>query len=124
MIDDDEGAADPRLARQRAYALLGALLVEGLDAEGLSRVRALPGLGDALPPESTSEAAELDALAAEHQALFGHEVFPFSGVFMGPSGLVGEGAAAGAVAAGERGAVQDSCAAMQKSSNPGRSASA
>jgi polyhydroxyalkanoate synthesis repressor PhaR len=37
---------------------------------------------------------------------------------------VGEGAAAGAVAAGERGAVQDSCAAMQKSSNPGRSASA
>lgn len=109
MSAHEERGIDPRVARQRAYALLGALLVEGLDAEGLARARALPGLGDALPAAASSEtsfdgggAAELDALAAEHQALFGHEVFPFAGVFMGPSGLVGEGAAAGVVRAAHR----------------------
>ena len=106
MSTCDEGGIDPRIARQRAYAVLGALLVEGLDAEGLARVRALPGLGDALAAASASEpasgAAELDALAAEHQELFGHEVFPFAGVFMGPSGLVGEGAAAGVVRVARR----------------------
>lgn len=99
----EEGSIDPRAARQRAYALLGTLLVEGLGAEGLARVRALPGLGDALPAGAElGGAAELDALAAQHQALFGHEVFPFAGVFMGPGGLVGEGAAAGVVRAGHR----------------------
>jgi TorA maturation chaperone TorD len=94
------------LARQRAYALLGALLVEGLempeassrtDASRLSLVRMLPELGDALP--TTGEHDLLDTLAAEHQALFGHELFPFAGVFMGTEGLVGEGAPAGVVRA-------------------------
>jgi TorA maturation chaperone TorD len=92
---------ESRIARQRAYALLGALLVEGVDAARLSVVRALPGLADALPVAAVGEdqGAELDALAAEHQALFGHEVFPFAGVFMGDEGLVGEGTAAGVVRA-------------------------
>jgi TorA maturation chaperone TorD len=92
---------DRRVARQRAYALLGALLVEGVDAARLSVVRELPGLGEALPvgvPEQ-GDGATLEALAAEHQALFGHEVFPFAGVFMGGAGLVGEGRAAGVVRA-------------------------
>lgn len=94
-------AGDPRVVRQRAYALLGALLIEGVDATRLSVVRALPGLADALPaaPAGEGDDAELDALAAEHQALFGHEVFPFAGVFMGSEGLVGEGAAVGVVRA-------------------------
>lgn len=109
MIAHEDADSDPRVARQRAYALLGGLLVDGLDAEGLARVRALPGLGDALPAGASAQASsqsgspnELDALAAEHQALFGHEVFPFAGVFMGADGLVGEGTAAGLVRAAHR----------------------
>jgi TorA maturation chaperone TorD len=87
-------AGDPRVARQRAYALLAALLLEGLDGSRLAIVRSLPGLADGLPPSGVGEAGQLDALAAEHQALFGHEVFPFAGVFMGAEGLVGEGSTA------------------------------
>lgn len=95
---------DPRVARRRAYVLLGDLLVAGLDASRLAVVRGLPGLGDALPAPGEGEpgggeADLLDALAAEHQALFGHEVFPFAGVFLGSLGLVGEGAATGLVRA-------------------------
>jgi len=99
-----EESTDPRVARRRAYGLLGGMLLEGLDALRLSLVRTLPGLGDVLPAArelggALAEADELDALAAEHQALFGHEVFPFAGVFMGPGGLVGEGGAAAVVRA-------------------------
>lgn len=102
----DEGG-EPWVARQRAYALLAALLLEGIDAPRLAIVRALPGLGDVLPAahdpagerDEASEPSELDGLAADHQALFGHEVFPFAGVFMGAEGLVGEGPIAGLVRA-------------------------
>lgn len=89
-----EERAAMRAGWQRAYALLGALSCEGLDAERLEWVRALPPLAERLPP-----APDLDALAADHYALFGHEVFPFAGVFMGETGLVGEGAAAGVLRA-------------------------
>lgn len=88
--------SDPsqRVAWQRAYALLGTLLLEGIDPERLTQVRALPALAERLPA-----AVELDVLAAEHYALFGHEVFPFAGVFMGEAGLVGEGPASGVLRA-------------------------
>jgi TorA maturation chaperone TorD len=91
---------DPRVARQRAYGLLGALLVDGVDEARLSLASALPGLGDVLLADTgEGDPPGLDALAAEHQALFGHELFPFAGVFLGPSGLVGEGRAATVVRA-------------------------
>lgn len=73
-------------ARRRAYALLGALLVDGVNAERLETVRALPPLARGLPDSAT-----VDELAAEHYALFGHELFPFAGVFVDPAGLVGGG---------------------------------
>lgn len=96
MSTDAPGGA-PRIARQRAYGLLGALLIDGVDEARLSLARSLPGLGDVLladPGEGETVEPGLDALAAEHQALFGHELYPFAGVFLGPSGLVGEGRAA------------------------------
>jgi TorA maturation chaperone TorD len=80
---------DPLLARRRAYDLLGAMIVDGLDAERLQAVRALPELAAAVP-----EGASLDDLAAEHYALFGHQVHPFAGVFLDAEGLVGGGTAA------------------------------
>jgi TorA maturation chaperone TorD len=83
-----EAEVEPRVVWRRAYALLGTLLLVGIDAERLAVVRALPPLAERLPAE-----VELDGLAAEHYALFGHEVFPFAGVFTGDAGLVGEGAA-------------------------------
>ena len=87
-----EESTEPWVARQRAYALLGAMLLEGLDASRLALVRALPGLAEELTAFTDHDG--LEALAAEHQSLFGHEVFPFAGVFMGAEGLVGEGAPA------------------------------
>lgn len=80
---DDERLA---LARRRAYALLGALLIEGLDQRRLDAVRALPALAERLP-----EAVDLDELAAAHYALLGHELPPFAGVFVDEEGLVGRG---------------------------------
>ena len=94
------------VARQRAYVLLAALLVEGIDAERLAVVRALPVLAERLPEpdvepdlEPDVETVELEALAAEHYALFGHELFPFEGVFTSEQGLVGAGAAPGVLRA-------------------------
>lgn len=77
------------IVRRRAYGLLGALLVDGLDEARLSDVRSLPALAERLPAE-----VELDELAAEHYALLGRELPPFAGVFLESSGLVGGGKAA------------------------------
>ncbi|MEM9454764.1 MAG: molecular chaperone TorD family protein [Myxococcota bacterium] len=73
------------LAWRRAHALLGALLVEGLDGPRLEAVRAVPELAQPLP-----EGADLDALAAEHYALLGRELPPLAGVFLDHGGLVGD----------------------------------
>jgi TorA maturation chaperone TorD len=99
MMIAHEESIDPRVARRRAYQLLGGLLLEGaakegLDASRLAAVQGLPGLGEGLPAT-----ADLDALAADHYALFGHELFPFAGAFLGEDGLVGIGVAASVVRA-------------------------
>lgn len=90
MRIEDATEHEARVARRRAYALLSTLLLEGIDAERLALVRALPRLHESLP------AAELglDELAAEHQRLLGHELFPFAGAFTSRDGLVGAGKAA------------------------------
>ncbi len=77
---------DALVARRRAYALLGTILVEGVDPRRLKTVQALPPLAEHL-----SSPVDLDGLAAEHYALFGHEVHPFAGVFVDEAGLVGGG---------------------------------
>ncbi len=74
------------VARRRAYGLLGALLVDGMNAERLELVRGVPPLAEHLPPN-----VQLEQLAADHHALFGQQVHPFAGVFMDDSGLVGAG---------------------------------
>ncbi|MCA9705495.1 MAG: molecular chaperone TorD family protein, partial [Myxococcales bacterium] len=80
---------DELRARRRAHALLGALLVQGLDPARLEAVRALPTLAEHLP-----RPVDLDALAAEHHALLGRELPPYAGVFLDDEGLVGRGKAA------------------------------
>lgn len=79
-------ASDERsvLAWRRAHALLGALLVEGLDGPRLEAVRALPELAQELP-----EGTDLDALAVAHYALLARELPPVAGVFLDDEGLVG-----------------------------------
>lgn len=74
------------LVRRQAHALLGALLVEGFDAERLKVARSVPELAGELPPS-----VDLDELAAQHYALLGHELPPYAGVFVGDDGLVGGG---------------------------------
>ncbi|MCA9649353.1 MAG: molecular chaperone TorD family protein [Myxococcales bacterium] len=80
---------DTLVMRRRAYALLGALLVDGLDEARLEAVRLLPPLAEGL-----DEPVDLDELAASHYALLGRELPPFAGVFLEGSGLVGVGSAA------------------------------
>lgn len=82
-------SAEALTVRRRAYGLLGALLVDGLDADRLELVRALPPLAECLP-----ESVDLDVLAAEHYDLLGRELPPFAGVFLEASGLIGGGTAA------------------------------
>ncbi|MEX1365268.1 MAG: molecular chaperone TorD family protein [Nannocystaceae bacterium] len=82
MSEADERA----LVTRRAYSLLGALLVDGLDPSRLEAVQQLPPLAERLPAT-----VELDELAAEHYALLGRELPPYAGVFLEPSGLVGGG---------------------------------
>ncbi|MFV8752689.1 molecular chaperone TorD family protein [Nannocystaceae bacterium ST9] len=74
-------------ARSRAYALLTKLLLEGLDADTLALVRALPGW---LIDEG--DVVELDAIAAEQHAVLQLGVFPYGGVFLDPSAVAGASA--------------------------------
>lgn len=74
-------------ARGRAYALVAKLLLEGLDADTLALVRALPGW---LLEEG--EAGDLEQLIAEHHASFQLGVFPYAGVFLDRTAVAGAGA--------------------------------
>lgn len=76
--------SDLALARHHSYTLVGRLFLEGVQPDLLPFVRALPALSTALPePWSADEAA------AQHQHLWGFNVFPFESVFLGESGLLG-----------------------------------
>lgn len=80
------------VAQRRAYALLGTLLLDGVNEARLETVRALPGLGPVVDPEQS-----LDELAVAHHELFGRQVPPLAGAFVDAEGLVGAGPMAAAV---------------------------
>lgn len=68
----------------RVYAMLAKLLVTGLDADLLARLRSLDGwLLDGSPT------LDLDELAAQHHACFHLDSFPYAGVFLDPSATAG-----------------------------------
>jgi TorA maturation chaperone TorD len=72
------------LARSRSYDLFGRLALEGLTAEQLPYVEAIPELAATLPPQF-----EADEAAADHQHLFGFNVYPHESIFLDPAGLLG-----------------------------------
>ena len=72
------------LARSRAYALFAGLYLEGLTDETLAYVEAIPELVGAMPGPF-----DADGAAADHQQLFGFDIFPYQCIFLDPSGLLG-----------------------------------
>jgi TorA maturation chaperone TorD len=72
------------LARGRTYDLLGRLALDGLTAEQLPYVEAIPELAATLPARF-----EADEAAADHQQLFGFNVYPHESIFLDPAGLLG-----------------------------------
>jgi len=72
------------LARSRIYDLSSRLFLRGLHADLLPHVSGIPELAAALP-----DRFDADEAAAEHQALFGFNVFPYQSIFLDPEGLLG-----------------------------------
>lgn len=81
------------LARSRTYRVLGRLALEGLTSDLLSIVEAIPELNKVLP-----EPFDADQAAADHHQLFRFNVFPYEGIFLDPSGLLGGPIAEGVLA--------------------------
>jgi TorA maturation chaperone TorD len=71
-------------ARSRTCALLSRLLLHGLTEEALPHVQTIPGMASAIP-----EPFDADEAAADHQHLFGFNVFPYQSIFLDPAGLLG-----------------------------------
>ena len=72
------------LARSRFYHLLSTLALYGLTEETLPLVRAVDELVEHLPAEFDASNA-----AAQHQSLFGINVYPFESIFLDASGMLG-----------------------------------
>lgn len=77
-------ASQTALARSRTYTLFGRLYLEGLTSGLMTYVQAIPKLVETLP-----EFFDADEAAADHQHLFGFNVFPYQSIFLDPSGLLG-----------------------------------
>ena len=71
-------------ARHYSYSLFSQLFLEGITAVTLPIVQSIPELAGTLPV-----AFEPDQAAAEHQAIFGFNVFPFESFFLDKTGLIG-----------------------------------
>ena len=71
-------------ARSYSYTLFGRLLLEGITADLLPTIRAIPELADLLP-----DPIDLEETAAAHHRLFAFNVFPYAGIFLEDSGLLG-----------------------------------
>lgn len=77
-------ASQKALARSRTYTLFGRIYLEGLTPELMPYVQAIPKLVETLP-----EIFNADEAAADHQHLFGFNIFPYQSIFLDPSGLLG-----------------------------------
>lgn len=68
----------------KTYRLIGRIFDSGLTVETASELQALPQTAITLP-----KTLSIDELAADHQTLFGFNVFPFQSFFLDESGLLG-----------------------------------
>lgn len=71
-------------ARQNTYFLFGQLLLRGVHPTTIDQLRRLPPLAQHLPDE-----IDIDQLAAQHQELFGFNLFPYEASFLGEDGQLG-----------------------------------
>jgi TorA maturation chaperone TorD len=72
------------LNRYQTYKLLGQLFTNGLTEEVVGSVREVDKLAQHLPTS-----IDLEEAAADHQHIFGFNVFPYESVFLDPSGQLG-----------------------------------
>lgn len=72
------------LNRHQTYQLLSQLFTHGLTEEDFKVVRQIDALAKHLP-----DSFDPDEAAADHQHLFGFNVFPYECVFLDPSGQLG-----------------------------------
>jgi TorA maturation chaperone TorD len=72
------------LSRHQTYQLLSQLFTHGLTEDEFEIVRQIDALAEHLP-----ELFDPDEAAADHQHLFGFNVFPYESVFLDPSGQLG-----------------------------------
>ena len=72
--------ADDSNPRARLYTLLGRLFLDELDRPLALYLRELPGLAEHIPPDAALDAWLAD-LRAEHQQLFGLNVYPYESIF-------------------------------------------
>lgn len=72
------------LNRHQTYSLLSRLFTQGLTASDLGTVQQIDCLTRHLPTPFDPEEA-----AADHQHIFGFNVFPYESVFLDPSGQLG-----------------------------------
>ena len=71
-------------SRSHSYTMFSRLVLEGVTAELLPYVRAIPELAAALPHPYAPDAA-----AAQHHDLFKFHLFPYAAIFLDASGLLG-----------------------------------
>ena len=70
--------------RSRTFSLLGRLFLSGVTEDDLDEAGQIPALARSLPG-----AYDADEAAADHQHLFGFNVFPYQSIFLDPAGLLG-----------------------------------
>jgi TorA maturation chaperone TorD len=70
--------------QNQTYLLLSRLFAHGLTEEDLEAVRRIDALSNHIP-----EPFDPDAAAADHQHIFGFNIFAFESVFLDPSGQLG-----------------------------------
>jgi len=71
------------LARRRTYHLFGRLFLEGITADLLPQLNAVPELAE------LAAQIDLEQAAAGHYHLTAVSVFPYESIFLDPSGLLG-----------------------------------
>jgi TorA maturation chaperone TorD len=89
-------AGQKALARSHSYGLFGRFYLEGLTKDTLAPAKAIPELAATLP-----NSIDFDQLAADHQHLFGFNLYPYQSIFLDSSGLLGGDITAGVLLAYE-----------------------
>jgi TorA maturation chaperone TorD len=78
------------IARSRTYHLLGSLFLRGITPGTMAAVKMVDPLAEHMNVFCRgSDAPDFDEAAADHQHVFGFNVFPFEGVFLDESAQVG-----------------------------------